>query len=152
MNSPLSWDYMTAPLREIPTFGPFSLAFFVLFALTFVFSAFLYATSGGRFATNQILKNAIRTGTQFMMWLTGVGLFFFAWRLMRIDFATLYMRIWSYIFLLLYVGVVGYFVFWYRTTYRERIATIARDQVRREYHPQGQARRKVRRKARRGVR
>ena len=143
---------MTAPLREIPTFGPFSLAFFVLFILTFLFSAFLYSTSGSRFATNQILRNAIRTGSQIMMWLTGFGLFFFSWRLMRIDFGTLYMRIWSYIFLLLYVGAVGYFVFWYRTTYQQRMTTISREQVRREYNPQAQTRRRVRRKARRGVR
>lgn len=143
---------MTTPLNEMPTFGPFSLAFFVLFVLTFLFSAFLYMTSGSRFATNEILRNAIRVGSQIMMWLTGIGLFFFAWRLMRIDFGTLYMRFWSYFFLALYVGVLGYFVFWFRTTYRQRMAAIQRDQVRREYNPQGQTRKRVRRKARRGVR
>jgi len=152
MNNPFSWDYMTAPLREIPTFGPFSLAFFVLFVLTFLFSAFLYSTANRRFATNQILRGAVRTGTQIMMWLTAVGLFFFAWRMMRIDFATLYMRIWSYVFLLLYVGVVGYFVFWFRTTYQARMSTIEREKIQREYNPAGRTRKRVRRKARRGVR
>ncbi|MEZ4523906.1 MAG: hypothetical protein R3A46_20070 [Thermomicrobiales bacterium] len=152
MNNPLSWDYMTAPLREMPTFGPFSLAFFVLFVMTFLFSAFLYLTSGSRFATNHVLKGAIRTGTQIMMWLTAIGLFFFSWRLMRIDFGTLYMRFWSYLFLLLYVGVVGYFIYWMRTTYRERIATIERNRVGREYSPQGRPVRRVKRKAKRGVR
>ncbi len=143
---------MTAPLREVPTFGPFSLAFFVLFVLTFIFSAFLYATSGNRFASNEILRNAIRAGTQIMMWLTGIGLFFFSWRLMRIDFGTLYMRFWSYVFMVLYVAVIGYFVYWYRTAYQQRMASIQSDRVRREYNPQGQSRKRVRRKARRGVR
>jgi hypothetical protein len=143
---------MTAPLREIPTFGPFSLAFFVLFCLTFLFAAFLYSSSGSRFAKNQILRDAIRTGAQIMMWLTGIGLCFFAWRLMRIDFGTLYMRIWSYIFLVLYVGTIGYFVFWFRTTYRARMSSIQRDQVRREYNPAAATRRRARRKARRGIR
>lgn len=152
MDNPFSWDYLTTPLREMPTFGPFSLAFFVLFVLTFLFAAFLYATANRRFAANHVLRDAIRSGAQIMMWLTGIGLFFFSWRLMRIDFATLYMRVWSYLFMLLYVGAVGYFVFWFRTTYQERMATIERDQVRREYNPQGQIRRRVRRKARRGIR
>ena len=152
MNNPLSWDYMTAPLREIPTFGPFSLAFFVLFVMSFLFAAFLYATSGSRFASNHILRDAIGTGTQIIMWLTGIGLFFFAWRLMRIDFGTLYMRFWSYLFLTLYVGVIGFFIYWLRTTYQDRINAIERDSIRREYNPQARSRKRVRRKARRGVR
>ena len=108
MDNPLSWDYMTAPLREVETFGPFSLAFVVLFGLTFIVSAFLYTTAERRFPTNYILRQGVRNATQIMMWLTGLGLFFFAWRAARIDFATLYMRIWSYFFLLLYVGAIGY--------------------------------------------
>lgn len=152
MDNPFSWDYLTTPLREMPTFGPFSLAFFVLFVLTFLFSAFLYATADRRFATNHILRDGIRTGTQIMMWLTGIGLFFFSWRLMRIDFGTLYMRIWSYLFMLAYVGVVGYFVYWFRTTYRERLSEIDREVTSRRYDPHVRARRRVRRKARRGIR
>jgi hypothetical protein len=152
MDNPFSWDYMTAPLRDVPTFGPFSLAFVVLFGLTFIFSAFLYATSGSRFATNHVLRHGIRNATQIMMWLTGVGLFFFAWRAARIDFATLYMRIWSYFFLLLYIGAIGYFIYWLRTTYRARMDAISRERVRREYNPRGQTRKTSRRKARRGVR
>ena len=143
---------MTAPLREVPTFGPFSLAFFVLFVLTFVISAVLYATSGWRFATNQIMRRAISTASQIMMWLTGAGLFFFAWRLMRIDFGTLHMRIWSYLFLLVYIGAIGYFIYWYRTSYRSQMAAISSEHVRREYNPHGQVARRARRKARRGVR
>ncbi|CAN5680742.1 hypothetical protein BH23CHL2_BH23CHL2_02950 [soil metagenome] len=152
MNNPFSWDYMTAPMREVPTFGPYSLAFFVLFVLTFLFSAFLYVTSERRFASNHVLRRAIRTGTQIMMWLTGVGLFFFAWRLMRIDVATLHMRIWTYFFFLLYVGVIGYFIYWFRTTYRERMHAIQQARQYREYNPRGDTKRRVRRKARRGIR
>ena len=87
-----------------------------------------------------------------MMWLTGIGLFFFAWRLMRIDFGTLHMRLWSYIFMVLYVGVVGYFIYWYRTTYQDRMDLIDREKMRREYNPHAQTGKRVRRKARRGVR
>lgn len=152
MENPFSWDYLTAPLREVPTFGPFSLAFVTLFVLTFVVSAFLYVTGGRRFATNQVLRRGIHNASQIMMWLTGIGLFFFAWRAARIDFATLYMRIWSYFFLLLYVGAVGYFVYWLRTTYREQLAVLERERIRRAYSPSAAPRRGARKKARRGVR
>lgn len=152
MENPFSWDYLTTPLREMPTFGPFSLAFFVLFVLTFVFSAVVYFTGGGRFVSNQILRNAVDKAAQIMMWLTATGLFFFAWRLMRIDFGTLYMRFWSYLFLLLYVGAIGYFIYWYRTTYRAQLDRVEEEKLRREYNPQAPTKRRVRRKARRGVR
>jgi hypothetical protein len=152
VENPLSWDYLTAPLREVPTFGPFSLAFFVLFGMTFAFCGFLYYTSGSRFAKNQVLRNAIRVGAQIMMWLTGIGLFFFSWRMMRIDFATLYMRFWTYLFLILYVGTLGYFVFWFRTAYRRQMDAIERSRLRREYNPAAPTRRTHRRKARRGIR
>ena len=152
MDNPFSWDYMTAPLREVPTFGPFSLAFFILFVSTFVVSAALYATGGWRFATNQIMRDGISKASQIMMWLTGVGLFFFSWRLMRIDFGTLYMRFWSYLFMVLYVAAIGYFIYWYRTTYQSHMAEIDSEKMRREYNPHGQTGRRTRRKARRGVR
>ncbi len=152
MDNPFSWDYMTAPLREVPTFGPFSMAFVALFGLTFIFSAFLYATADKRFATNYILRKGVRTATQIMMWLTGIGLFFFAWRAARIEFGTIYMRFWSYFFLLLYIGAIGYFIFWLRTTYRQKLDAISRDRMRRQYNPAARTRKMTKRKSRRGVR
>jgi len=150
MENPFSWDYLTAPLREVPTFGPFSLAFVTLFGLTFIVSAFLYATANKRFATNPVLRRGVRNATQIMMWLTGIGLFFFAWRAARIDFATLYMRIWSYFFLLLYIGAIGYFIYWFRTTYQQKMQAVERERIRRAYSPT--PRRSGRKKARRGAR
>ncbi len=152
MDNPFSWDYLTAPLRDVPTFGPFSAAFVALFATTFVVSAVAYMSANKRLATNPLLREAVRTGSQIMMWLTGTGLFFFAWRAARIDFATLHMRLWSYLFLLAYVGVVGYFIYWYRTTYREQLASIERERIRRQYNPSARTRKSSRRKSQRGVR
>ncbi|MFW6075100.1 MAG: hypothetical protein ACOC9Y_05855 [Chloroflexota bacterium] len=151
MTNPLSWDYLTAPIREVPTFGPFSIAFLVLFIGSFLIAGIIYLTAERKFGDNRILFRAIRIATQIIMWLTGIGLFFFAFRIARIETMTLYMRFWSYLFLLLYVGALGYFAYWYKAVYQPRIEQIAEERKRRRYHPSA-APRRPRRKPKRGVR
>lgn len=151
MNNPFSWDYLTAPIREVPTFGTFSVAFVALFAGSFIVAGIIYLTAERRFGGNRILYRGIRIATQIIMWLTGIGLFFFAFRIARIETMTLYMRFWSLLFLLLYIGALGFFAYWYKSIYRPRIEEIAQDRARRRYNPTV-APRRPRRKPRRGIR
>lgn len=152
MKNPFSWDYLTAPIREVPTLGPFSTAFVALFVLSFLLAAVLYMTAERRFGENPILRRGVHIATQIIMWITGVGLFFFAFRAMRVEFLTLYMRIWSYLFLLIYLAAVGYFVYWLRVVYPSRQDEIQRREMRRRYNPNVALQRRPRRKAKRGIR
>lgn len=152
MDNPFSWDYLTAPIREVPTLGPFSTAFVALFSLSFILAAIVYLTADERFAHNHILRRGVRIGTQVVMWLTGVGLFFFAFRAMRVEFLTLYMRLWSYLFFVVYVGVMTYFAYWLKVSYPRKKDEIERLAMRRKYNPNVTLSRRPRRKGRRGIR
>lgn len=135
MDNPFSWDYLTAPLRETPDFGPLSTAFFVLFVVTFVGSLAAYIVAGKKRDMIPLLRNLVRTGTQIMMWITATGLFFFSFRLMRVEFLNLYMRIWIYLVFLVFVAAIAYFVYYMRKVYPVKLAAYQKRLERRRYKP-----------------
>ncbi len=146
MENPFSWDYLTAPLRETPEFGPLSVAFMVLFGLTFVGSLIAYMKAGKRRDINPLLRNKIRSGSQLLMWITATGLFFYAFRLMRVPFLNLYMRIWIYLIFLVFVATIIYFVYNMRKVYPGQLAAYEKRRERRRYttSAQGAARSRAR--------
>ncbi len=153
MTNPFSWDYLTAPIRNMETFGPLSIAFVIVFGVAFLAALFVSMRIDHFFAGDRILRKAVNRLAQSIVWITGVGLFFFSFRLMRVEFLTLYMRIWSYLFALALIAAIAYFVYWYQTSYREQIAEIARHRERQKYMPRAKApQRRPRMKGKRGVR
>jgi hypothetical protein len=143
MDNPFSWDYLTAPIEQTPTFGPLSSAFFVLMVVTFVFAIFVYVFAPRRIHNNPVLVHALRFGSQWMLWLCGVALFFFAFRLGRVDVFTLFMRLWSYLFFLAYVASVGYFVYYLKMIYPQRVEELNRRAEIRRYNPKATVPRQV---------
>jgi magnesium-transporting ATPase (P-type) len=133
VENPFSWDYLTAPLRETPDFGVLSTAFFVLFVVTFVGSIVTYVGAGKRRDINPVLRRAVRNGSQIMMWITATGLFFYSFRLMRVAFLNLYMRIWIYLVFLIFVAAIVYFVYYMRKVYPEKLAAYHKRLERRRY-------------------
>lgn len=148
MENPFSWDYLTAPLRETPDFGPLSTAFFALFVLALVGSIAGYVMAGKRADLNPVLRNAIRTGTQIMIWITATGLFFFSFRLMRVTFLNLYMRIWIYLVFLVFVAAIVYFVYYMRTIYPQKLKAYEKRLERRRYTAGAERRARSRNKGR----
>src|SRR5690554_59136 len=148
MENPFSWDYLTAPLRETPDFGPLSTAFFVLFSLTLVGSIVAYIMSGKRDDLTPVLRNAIRNGSHIMIWITATGLFFFSFRLMRVTFLNLYMRIWIYLVFLVFVAAIVYFVYYMRTVYPRKLKEYERRLERRRYTAGAERRARARGKGR----
>ena len=133
MENPFSWDYLTAPLRETPDFGPFSTAFLVLFSLVLIGSIITYVMAGKPRDVNPVLRNAIHNGSQILIWITSAGLFFFAFRLMRVTFLNLYMRIWIYLVFLIFVAAIAYFVYYMRKIYPVKLAEYQKRRERRRY-------------------
>ncbi len=135
MDNPFSWDYLTAPLSDMATFGPLSVAFLALLIGTIVVAVAIYFGALNRYVTDPLLRRGLNIASQWMLWLCGIGLFFFAWRLMRIDFISLYMRVWSYLTLIAYLASVGYFVYWRFRVYPRKIAEQKRARELRRYMP-----------------
>lgn len=133
MQNPVSWDYLTAPLRETPTWGPFSIFYVVLFGLAFTTAMFMYYDAPRRFHDHKLNRDLVRVATQWVMWVTAIGLIFFVIRAMRFEFITMHLRIWLYLSLLAFLGMFGYFVYYARTTYPARLDAFERNRSRRKY-------------------
>jgi hypothetical protein len=142
VTNPFSWDYLTASPSQTATFGPFSIIYLVLFAFVFIASAYIYVDSRKRFASHKVKRDTLNIATQIMMWITAIGLVFFGIRAMGFPFLSFEMRIWMYLTFLVFLGTVGYFVYYMRTAYPAKIAAFERERQRRAYIPQaGQKRR-----------
>lgn len=139
MENPFSWDYLTAPLRDTPDFGPLSTAFVVLFAIVFVGSVVAYFFAGRRHDLNPLQRHALHSGSQIMMWITGIGFFFYSFRLMRVTIFNLYMRVWIYLVFLAFVAAIVYFVYYMRRIYPVKLAEYQKRRERRRYTPSRQA-------------
>lgn len=133
MQNPFSWDYLTAPIRETPTFGPLSIIYLVLFGVTFLGCAFIYLDAKNRFADHKLRRDTFRTGTNILMWITAIGLFFFAVRYMRFELLSFERRIWMYLTFLVFTVVVAYFVYYMRTIYPAKLDAFERQRAKRKY-------------------
>lgn len=147
MQNPFSWDYLTAPLRETPDFGPLSILFLVLFGTVFVGSIGAWIAAGRKKDLNPILRQAIHNASQIMLWLTGTGLFFFSFRLMRVTFLNLYMRIWIYAIFLVFVVVVAYFVYYMLKVYPVKLEEYEKRRQRRRYTSNAERQARARRRS-----
>lgn len=139
MENPFSWDYLTAPLRETPTFGPFSVFYLVLMGLIFIVSAFIVRDAPKRFADHKLKRDTLMKGATILMWMSGVSLFFFIPRALRFEFLTFERRIWLYICFAIVVATIGYFAYYLRVTYPPLLAEFERRRERRKYVAPAQA-------------
>ena len=147
VDNPFSWDYLTAPIIETPTFGPFSVLYLVLFGVSFVVAVFLAQTAHKRWADNRIMRDLVQRASGWVAWVTGVGLVFFAIRALRFQFISFERRIWMYLAFLAYLAVVGYFSYYVKEKLPAQLAAHERRRERRKYHAQAATRTKARRKS-----
>lgn len=133
MDNPFSWHYLTAPLGETPTFGPFSIFYLAIFGVTFIAAAFLQRWAQRAYADHKLKRDLITHASSWFMWVTGVGLLFFVPRAMRFQFLTFEKRIWLYLCFLAFFAVVAYWIYYFQTTFKPRLADFEKRRERRKY-------------------
>jgi hypothetical protein len=133
VQNPISWDYLTASIRETATWGPLSVIYVGLMVVTLLGSVFIYLDATKRFENHKLKRDTARTGTQIMMWISAIALFFFAIRYMRFEFLSFERRIWMYFMFLIYWGTAGYFVYYLRTVYPPKLAAFDKARAKRRY-------------------
>jgi hypothetical protein len=150
VDNPFSWDYLTAPLSQTPTFGPFSIFYLVLFGLSFILALFMYYDGPRRFENHKLRRDMVNVASQMIMWVTAIGLIFFLIRAMRFELLTLERRFWLYLTFAIYLGMIAYFVYYVRVVYPPKLAAFEKHRARRKYTAppsRGAARARSRRRA-----
>jgi hypothetical protein len=121
MQNPFSWHYLTAPIFDTPTWGPFSTAFVVLFGGGFILSIVFYNDLFRQFRKKPLLYHAIRRFTGGLMLIFAFGLFFFVFRFLRVSAFYLSLRLWLYLCFLAFAVWTAYFVYYMRTAYQQQV-------------------------------
>jgi len=133
MQNPFDWGYLTAPLFKTPTWGPFSIAFVALFSVGLIGTIVLYNGWIRPIRRNSLLYAIVRRYSAILMPIFAIGLFFFAFRLMRVSAFNLYMRVWIYLCFVAALAVVVYFVYFVTTEYPRRVAARKAQQTKQRY-------------------
>ena len=132
MDNPFSWDYLTTVPGTNEVFGPFAIVFLVLFGLGFLAALFFYNDGARRYGTHSFKRKTIRRGSSIAMTVFGIGLFFFAIRVLQINPFGFGMRLWLWLSLVAAVGMLMYFMYYLRTAYRQGLR--AYEERRRKQH------------------
>lgn len=162
MDNPFSWDYLTTVPGPDEVFGPFSIVYLILFSVGFVLSVFLYNDGAKRYVNHGLKRRTVQRAGTIAMIIFGIGLFFFAIRMLQINPFTFGMRIWLWLSLLSLIVFAVVMVVYLRSMYpaeleaheaRKAQSQYLRPQAlrasRRHSGPIPVGRRPVRRKARR---
>ena len=134
MDNPFSWDYLTA--NDAPIWGPFSIFYVVLFAFVLIGSAYLFWDATRRFADHKLKRDTVRRGTNWYMWITSVGLFFFVIRYLDFPLLTFEKRIWMYLAFTAFAAFTAYVIYFLRTVYPAQLAAFDRHRERRRWSSQ----------------
>ncbi len=133
MQNPVSWHYLTAPIYETPTWGPFSIAFVAIFGVGLIVCLALYNDVFRQLRKNRMLYDAIRRGTGALIAIFLIGLFFFMFRFLRVSVFYLSLRLWLYLSFAAFVAWIAYFVRYMRNEYPARIREFEAQQLKKRY-------------------
>ena len=122
MTNPFSWDYLTAPIEETAVWGPFSIAFALIFATGLIVAIFLNYDSNSRLKNRPLLHQTVQRATWIGIAVFGIGLFFFMFRVLQISAFGLHMRIWVYLSALAAAIMLVYFWYYARNVYPRKVA------------------------------
>lgn len=117
MDNPFDWDYMRTVPGPNEVFGPFAVAFLVLFSVGLLASIVVYNGWARNQFRDPVLHRMARKWAGIAIVLFGLGLFFFLIRWLQIDPFGLARRMWLWASLLSILVLVGYAIWDYRTHY-----------------------------------
>lgn len=134
MTNPFDWGYLTTVPkgRDLgDVFGPFAIAYLIIFALGLVAALALGRWLERRFRDHALHRRLARRATQIATWLAGIGLVFFAFRVLELPF--LGMRLWLYLNALAVLVALGLAGWYWFARYPAALARYRDEEARRQY-------------------
>jgi hypothetical protein len=152
VSNPFSWDYLTTPVGETAIWGPFSIAFVLVFGTGLFLALFFANDAPKRLKQQHLLLRTIQRGTLIAIPVFSIGLLFFLFRILQISAWGLGMRIWLYIMAFIAGVMILYFWYYIRTVYPKMAAAEEAEKQKEAYirRPAHGGRGPVRPKARKG--
>jgi hypothetical protein len=133
--NPFDLGFLTAWPTE-PKLGPFAIAYLVLLLAVIGVSIYFLRFRGPQWkSTNPVLFRAVNRFAIPALWIAGLGLLFLIFRIIPLDFFNL--RFWLYLDFLALLGLGGWILYWWRTSYPKEIAKYLKTQKARQYMPGG---------------
>ena len=137
MRNPFDWNYLTEVPISDEIFGPFSIAFLVLFTAGLVLTYLAPRWAAGEFAHHRLHRDTVDRIASRAMWGWITGLLFFLCRFFGLNL--LGWRLWLYVSLFAALGCIAYTYWWLRTKYPVRVEAYRKEQRRRAYLRPGSA-------------
>jgi phosphoglycerol transferase MdoB-like AlkP superfamily enzyme len=132
MDNPFSWDYMKTVPGPNEVFGPFSIAYLIMFVAGFVLSIVVYNGWAKKWFTDPVLHRMARKWSGIAIVIFGLGLFFFLIRWLQINPFGMARRYWLWLSLLALMVLIGYAIWDYKTHYQALRAQYEEQQRRRQ--------------------
>ncbi len=118
------------------TAGPFAIAFLVLMLVLIGVSIYFLRFKRPEWkGTNPVLFKAVNRFSPYALWIGVLGILFLIFRIIPLDFFNL--RFWLYLDFLALLGLAGWMLYWYRTSYPKEMAKFLKTQKARQYMPGG---------------
>ncbi len=133
MGNPFSWDSLTTAPTPDQVFDPSGVAFLIVFGVGFLVSLVLYNNGANRFVAHGLKRRLIQRAAGLAMLVFGIGLFFFAIRMLQINPFTFGTRLWLWLSVLMLVGFVVAVLIYLQKNYARDLREYDARRVRHQY-------------------
>lgn len=133
MDNPFSGNYLSTVPSSSEVFGPFAIGFLILFAAGFIVSIVLYNGGGRQLFPNSVLFRMAKKWGGWGVVVFGLGLFFFAIRVLQINPFGFGRRAWLWICLLVLLAWFGWIAYDIKRNYQSLLDQYNDHVRRREY-------------------
>lgn len=133
MDNPFNWDYLKTVPGPNEVFGPFSIAYLILFIVGLVLSVVIYNGWAKQRFSDPVLHRMARKWAGIGIVIFGLGLFFFLIRWLQINPFGFARRYWLWLTLVALVVLAVYAIWDYRTHYPALKAQYDEQQRRRSF-------------------
>jgi amino acid transporter len=133
MGNPFSWDSLSTAPGPDQVYDASGIVFLIVFGLGFLVSLVLYNDGAKRFIDHGLKRRLIQRAAGIAMLVFGLGLFFFAIRMLQINPFTFGTRFWLWLSVLALVGYLFTLLFYVRTNFARELREYEARRVRHQY-------------------